>query len=148
MTDLPIDVEGGCLCGKVTYRASLKPGAGACHCGMCRKWSGGPLMSVHAIGKVSFTGNEYIKHYASSQWAQRGFCKHCGSNLYYHLLARPGLPDGEYILAAGSVNDQSVLKFDHEVYVDHAPGWYRFADEASRKRMTEADIMALYGPDA
>ena len=48
----------------------------------------------------------------------------------------------------GTVKDQSILQFDHEVYVDQAPGWYRFADEAKRKRMTEANIMAMYGPSA
>lgn len=145
MTATSIDVKGSCLCGKVTYDASLRPGAGACHCAMCRKWSGGPLMSVHANGPVNFTGEENINTYSSSQWAERGFCKQCGSNLFYRLLPRPEAPDGEYILAAGSVTDQSVLEFDHEVYVDHAPGWYAFADESKRKRMTEKDILAYYG---
>ena len=58
------------------------------------------------------------------------------------------MPDGEYILSAGTVNDQSALKFDHEVFVDGAPGWYRFDGEESRQRMTEAEIMAMYSPDA
>ena len=48
----------------------------------------------------------------------------------------------------GTVKDLSILQFDHEAYVDQAPGWYRFADEAKCKRMTEANIMAMYGPSA
>ena len=143
----PVEVKGACLCGNVSYEASLQPGAGACHCAMCRKWAGGLLMAVHAIGAVDFSGSEHIAVYRSSDWAERGFCKNCGSNLFYHLRPRPFAPNGEYMLSAGSVSDQSVLQFDHEVYVDHAPGWYRFADEAKRKRLTEADVLAMYAPE-
>ena len=147
MSDNTFEASGSCLCGKVSYTATLKTSAGACHCGMCRKWSSGPFMAVHATGKATFDGEQHIGRYGSSPWAERGFCKNCGSNLFYHLLPRPGLPEGEYILSAGSVADQNNLNFDHEVFVDGAPGWYQFTEEASRERMTEADIMAKYGGD-
>lgn len=135
---------GRCLCGKVSYSASLKPGAGACHCGMCRRWAGGPLMSVHAEGSVTVSGKEHLGTYSSSQWAERAFCKHCGSNLYYRLLPSEHFPEGEYIFTAGSLDNQQGLKFDHEVYVDHNPGWFQFAGNDDRKRLTEADIVAMY----
>jgi len=141
------DVTGGCLCGKVKYKAKIDGGTGACHCGTCRKWSSGPYMATPTQGNVEFQGQENIANYASSQWAERGFCKHCGSNLYYHLLPRPEAPDGQYMVSTGTLDDQSTLKFDHEVYVDGAPGWYKFDKESERKRMTEADILAMYGPD-
>ena len=145
MGDNTFDSSGACICGKVSYKATLKTSAGACHCGMCRQWSGGPYMAVHATGKPAFNGEEHIGIYSSSQWAERGFCKNCGSNLFYHLLPRPGLPDGEYMLSAGAIADQSQLNFDNEVYVEQAPGWYRFTEEENRTRLTEADIMAMYG---
>ena len=39
--------RGTCLCGAVTVSVS-QPAAsvGACHCRMCRKWGGGPLLAV------------------------------------------------------------------------------------------------------
>jgi len=148
MSEKVLAVTGGCLCNNVRYSATLKGGAGACHCSMCRRWSSGPYMSVHTQEKVTFEGAEYIANYASSEWAERGFCKNCGSNLYYHLFPRPEVPDGEYILAAGTVDDQSELTFDHEVYIDGSPGWYSFDNELQRKRMTEEDILAMFGPDA
>lgn len=146
MTGSQTKAHGSCLCGKVSFEATLRPGAGACHCGMCRKWAGGPLMSVHADGPVAFNGAEHISTFSSSAWAERGFCKHCGSGLYYHFLPREEGSSGEYILSAGTIDDQSALEFDHEVYVDHAPGWYRFADEDQRKRLTEADVIAMFSP--
>ena len=51
------------------------------------------------------------------------------------------------IFSAGTVDDQSILRFEHEVYVDGAPGWYRFADDESRQRMTEAQILEMFAPD-
>ena len=148
MSESSIAVTGSCLCGKVRYSTTLKGGASACHCRMCRRWSSGPYMAVNSQENVKFEGAENIVNYASSEWAEHGFCRKCGSNLYYHLLPRPEVPDGMYMLAAGTVDDQSTLIFDHEVYVDGSPGWYRFDNESQRKRMTEADILAMFGPDA
>jgi len=145
MADETFPATGACMCGQVTYSATVKTNAGACHCGMCRAWSGGPFMAAHAAGAVDFSGADNITTYNSSQWAERGFCKKCGSNLFYRLLPRPGLPDGEYILSAGTVKEQQKLNFDNEVFVDHMPGWYEFNGNESRKRLTEADIMAMYG---
>lgn len=145
MSEQTFNATGGCLCGKVTYTAKINPGAGACHCGMCRRWSGSPYMAAHAVGKVDFNGSEHIGRFSSSQWAERGFCQHCGTSLFYFLLPRPGLPDGETILSAGTVNEQQQLHFDNEVYIEHAPGWYEFAGGDTRTRLTEADIMAMYG---
>jgi len=144
MSNAMLDVTGACLCGQVTYSATVESGLGACHCGMCRQWSAGPFMSVAAVGAVKFVGEENIGVYSSSQWAERGFCKQCGTNLYYRLLPRTGLPEGQFIFSAGTVSDQSQFKFDHEVFIDHAPHWYRFAEEDQRKRMTEAELLKAF----
>ncbi len=39
--------SGSCLCGKthITVK-NISKNVGACHCSMCRKWGGGPLMAV------------------------------------------------------------------------------------------------------
>ena len=140
--------SGSCLCGKISFAADFKAGAGACHCGMCRKWGSGPYMGMHAVGKVEFEGSDHVGLFKSSEWAERGFCKNCGTSLFYHLLPRPEMPDGEYIISAGMLAEQQNLSFDHEVYVDHAPGWYGFSNEKNRQRMTEAELLAMFMPDA
>jgi len=39
--------KGSCLCGAIRITAkNINNNVGACHCGMCRKWGGGPLMAV------------------------------------------------------------------------------------------------------
>jgi len=81
--------KGSCLCGEVSFTAkNAIQSVGACHCGMCRKWGGGPLMAVDCGTDVTFEGEKYISVYDSSEWAERGFCKKCGSHLFYRLKER------------------------------------------------------------
>ncbi len=78
--------SGSCLCGATLITAkSISKNVGACHCSMCRKWSGGPLMAVDCGTDVSFEGEENISVFKSSEWAERGFCNKCGSHLFYRL---------------------------------------------------------------
>ncbi len=125
---------GGCLCGAVRYTATLKgERIGACHCGMCRKWAGGPLIAA-ATTAVRFEPSGSLKAYASSAWAERGFCGTCGSNLFYRLTG-----DGRTHLAAGTLDDLSGLSLSYELFVDKRPDAYRFAGEL--KGLTEAQVM-------
>jgi hypothetical protein len=134
-----IEAKGGCLCGAVdftAYKASSK--VGACHCSMCRKWGGGPFMAVMCGNEVSFDGEENIAIYNSSEWAERGFCKQCGSHLFYRLKQNQ-----EHYIPAGLFEDQKVFTFVSQVFIDRKPPFYSFANET--KNMTEAEAFALYG---
>jgi len=75
---------------------------------MCRKWGGGPLMAVDCGSDVSFNSTQNISAYDSSDWAQRGFCKNCGSHLLYRLKQSQ-----QYHIAAGLFEDNSNFIFDH-----------------------------------
>ena len=90
-------MNGHCLCGAVSFTSPEAREIGACHCGFCRRWGGGPLLAVHCGPNVQFKGVDQITTYASSEWAERAFCKNCGSHLYYKLLAT-----GEYFVPAGA----------------------------------------------
>ncbi|TRD22079.1 GFA family protein [Palleronia caenipelagi] len=136
---------GGCLCGAVRYRLTEAPeGYGACHCGMCRRWSGGALLAVQVSpGGVAWQGEGAIRTYASSDWAERGWCRECGSNLFWRLTA-PGPMQGMVALSAGSLDSLDGLELTSEIYIDHKPAGYAFAGE--RQRMTEAEVLAAFGP--
>ena len=49
-------MQGLCLCGGVRVEAELNQHLEACHCGMCRRWGGGPFLSVHAGSDVKIHG--------------------------------------------------------------------------------------------
>ena len=133
-------VTGHCLCGSVSYTAQAKTaGAGPCHCESCRRWSGGIYLAAEATGPVTFQGEENITRYKSSDWAERGFCKNCGSSLFYRLVEQD-----MYILATGAFDDQSALAMTHQIFIEEKPDWYAFANKTHN--MTGAEVFAAFSP--
>lgn len=131
------DLTGGCLCGAVRFSASdVETGYHACHCGMCRRWSGGPLMAA-MVGALRLEGEEDVVRYDSSEWAARGFCRRCGSNLFYYLK-----PADSYAVPVGAFDDPAPFRLVGEIFVDHQPAGYRFAGEL--ERLTEAQVLARH----
>lgn len=135
--------SGGCLCGAVRYRIGGEYARfDACHCHMCRRWSGGVAMAMQVKeADISLTGAENLTHYTSSDWAERVFCKICGSGLYYRMTA-PGPMSGQFSICAGTLDDYGDLEFDVEIFTDRKLKNYAFAGE--RKQMTEAEVIAMF----
>ena len=130
--------NGRCLCGAVIFAAQeVETHFHTCHCDMCRNWSGGPLLAAKAKS-VRFGGEENIRRFSSSDWAERGFCSRCGSNLFYHLKGGEG-----YVLCLGAFADESAFELAGEIYVDKKPPGYSFAGE--HPRQTGAEFMASLG---
>lgn len=135
-----IQGSGSCLCGATRFTAkSTSKSVGVCHCTMCRKWGGGPLMAVDCGTDVSFEGEENISVFGSSEWAERGFCKKCGSNLFYRLKG-----SGQYIMSAGLFDDDKAFVFESQVFIDEKPSYYDFANKT--EDMTGAEVFAKYAP--
>jgi hypothetical protein len=112
-------MTGKCLCGAVRFTAHDVPHqTGACHCGQCRRVASGPYFAV-AAGSVAFEGAENLGRYRSSAWAERGFCKACGSNLFYHMIK-----DDRYMMSVGTFDDQSGFELVHQVFHDEKPDFY------------------------
>ncbi len=132
------EASGSCLCGAVQITTkSLDNHLGACHCGMCRRWGGGPLMAVDCGQEVSFRGEENISVFNSSDWAERGFCKQCGSHLFYRLKESK-----QYVMPVGLFGDDKSFVFSHQIFIDRKPPFYRFADKT--EEMTEKEVFAKY----
>lgn len=119
-------MTGQCLCGAVRFSAQdVRRKTGACHCGQCRRWASGPYCAVPA-GSVRFEGEDSLGRYRSSGWAERGFCKSCGSSLFYRMVE-----DDRYMMAVGSFDDQSRFELAFQVFIDEKPGFYSFAQETA-----------------
>lgn len=132
------DVSGHCLCGAVRFKATeVDPHYHACHCGMCRRWSSGPMFAASAKG-VTFEGSEHITRYDSSEWAERGFCGRCGTNLFFYVK-----PADRYILSVGAFDDPTRFNLVGEIYIDHKPDDYSFAGDITRQ--TEAEFLREIG---
>lgn len=126
-------IKGHCLCGAVTVTATpASPHVEACHCDMCRRWGGIAFVGVQCGQNVSFTGEEHITRFASSDWAERGFCSKCGSNLFFQFL-----PTGSYGLLAGLFDDLGEVSMSEEIFIDEKPDYYDFAQDTVKKTGAE-----------
>jgi hypothetical protein len=130
-----MSATGRCLCGSVTFSAEdVHNHIHSCHCNMCQRWNGGPAFAS-PVGSIQFNDEEQIARYSSSDWAERGFCKHCGSNLFYRLKQ-----GDQYFVAMGTFDDLAAFKLAGEIYIDEKPGAYNFAGD--HPRMTGAEFVA------
>ena len=131
-------LSGGCLCGAIRFKAvPQKMEMDACHCGMCRRWSGGVFMAV-SCEDVTIEDEAQLGRYASSDWAERQFCRACGTSLFWRL--REG---GDHVAVAfQSFDDTSGFAFLEEIFIDEKPPLYDFA--GGRPRLTGAQVMARF----
>ncbi|MEM8986866.1 MAG: GFA family protein [Pseudomonadota bacterium] len=138
---MPERLSGGCMCGAVKFTAQVeKMEMGVCHCGMCRKWAGGASMTVQCTD-MSFSDEDAVAVYVSSDWGERGFCKLCGSSLFWRMR------DGSFITASAQAFDApEKFAFTHEIYIDRKPDNYAFANET--ETMTEADVVKMFSGGA
>lgn len=133
------ELTGRCLCGSVTLSASIGESVvDACHCSMCRRWSGGPMMAVSVDGEVTFDGKDFVAVYPTSDWAERGFCRQCGTHLFYRLREHV-----HYALPVGLLDGDIGWRFEKEIFVDDQPGYYAFANDT--RRMTGEEVLAEFG---
>ena len=130
--------SGRCLCSAVQFKATgVSHDLHACHCDMCRRWSGGPGLAV-SVEKIEFSGEENLQRYPSSDWAERGFCSRCGTSLFYRLIE-----SDQYMVWMGSFDDQAEFRLSGEIYIDEKPAAYDFAGE--HPRQTGEEFLASMG---
>lgn len=127
-----------CLCNKVKFEfQEVSDQVGACHCDICRKWTGGPLLAVDCGTEIKVEGEQYLSQYASSEWAERAFCSLCGTHLYYKLLQT-----GQHIVPAGLLDDERSLHFDHQIFIEKKPTYYSFSNDT--KNITGEELFAQF----
>ena len=88
MTERTPAMTGGCQCGATRYALFSEPtDASVCHCRMCQKAFGSyiaPLAGV-PLGDLAWTRGEPGR-FRSSDAVERGFCRGCGTPLFYRVL--------------------------------------------------------------
>ncbi len=134
--------HGQCLCGAVRFTAKLKSEQVAvCHCSMCRRWSGGALLVVEVEEDIEFQGSDAVGVFSSSDWGERGFCKKCGTSLFWRMKG-----GGHTAVSAAAFDDLGAPSLTTEIFIDQKPDYYNFA-EATHK-MTGAEVFAAFDSEA
>ena len=82
--------SGGCQCGRIRFRVTRPLGrASICHCRMCQRATGNVFAPLVYAEDVEFDGEP--ARFASSDIANRGFCRDCGTPLFYEGHSGQGL---------------------------------------------------------
>lgn len=82
------------------------------------------------------TGSEHIAHYQSSEWAQRCFCRHCGT----HLFVQVG---NDYYINAGLFADNAGFETTSQIFIDCKAPYYDLANDTPK--LTEAEFLEMVG---
>lgn len=135
------EYRGGCLCGAVRVVARARSHTiGACHCETCFKWGGGPLLAVECDDDVEFEGADSISVFDSSAWAQRGFCRQCGTHLFYRLKE-----GGLYAIPVGLFEDVDHWVLAEQIFIDEKRPFYSFSEPTAN--LTGAEVFARHSGD-
>ncbi|MEP3245016.1 MAG: GFA family protein [Sneathiella sp.] len=122
-------LKGGCDCGKVCFEVEVvRETVTVCHCSQCRRTSGHLWAATHApYNTINFTCDEGLEWYASSDFAKRGFCRYCGSSLFYRMNEEDGIG-----IAAGCLDLPTDLKVSKHIFVKDKGDYYEITDDAEK----------------
>jgi hypothetical protein len=120
-------VTGRCECGAVSFVIpEVRAEVTFCHCSQCRRLAGHHWAATHApFSAVTFTADQSLKWYNSSDWAERGFCGTCGSTLFYRFKGKDDLG-----IAAGCIDSPTGLKPGKHLFVADKGDYYDIAGDA------------------
>ena len=93
-------------------------------------------MSVSGGKDLEFSNESLVGRYSSSEWAERGFCKQCGSNLFFKMKK-----SNHYFLMLGLFGDDISPKFEEQQYIDEKPDSYCFSNQTKNATKEEMENM-------
>ena len=118
---------GGCQCGAVRYALYVAPQKShVCHCRMCQRATGGVFAALAGAPKAEFAwtkGTPAI--FASSNLAERAFCRDCGTPLGFTYT----LAEARQYVTIGSLDDPAAAPIVIQYGVESRIPWVRFCDE-------------------
>lgn len=112
---------GGCACGRVRFVVHGPLGdVVACHCETCRRtsghyWAATRVPWAHLVIEPSTA----LAWYRSSTIASRGFCRECGSGLFFRKQAA-----ADVSIAPGALDDASALSMTAHICTAEAGAYY------------------------
>ena len=105
-------ISGGCLCGRVRFRADGAPKrVGICHCLDCRKHHGAVFYAAAVYDEDHVTIQGETRHFEG-----RHFCPVCGSSVF-------AVTDAEIELHLGALDEPSQFRPSYELWTERREDW-------------------------
>jgi hypothetical protein len=140
MTDSTL--SGGCQCGAVRYALLEEPAdPHICHCRMCQKAFGSFFAPLTGVRRESFklTRGE-LATFMSSDQAERGFCRNCGTPLTFRYLHSPRIA-----VSIGSLDRPERVMPQTQYGIEGRLSWFADLAGLPGDKTTEDDDPALAG---
>lgn len=123
-------LTGGCDCGAIRYELRSAPSdAGYCHCTICRRASGAPVMAFATVPLADFVlSRGEPKKRRSSSFGERWFCRDCGSQLAMHVDHQPDTID----FTVATLDEPDHVKPIYHIFDDSRIDWFETRDDLPR----------------
>jgi hypothetical protein len=125
-------LTGGCLCGAVRYRIEgdlADEGAGFCHCRVCQRSSGAPVVAWGTFRTADFRFTQgQPAEFRSSPKGVRQFCPACGTQLTFAYTEGPAVLD----VTLASLDDPALIVPEYHSWTSSAVPWLKLVDDLPR----------------
>jgi len=114
-------ISGGCMCGGVRYEVHGKlRDIITCHCEQCRR-SSGHFVAATACSREHFKllREDGLAWYSGVPGHRRGFCRLCGSSLFFEETGGRRVS-----IAAGSLDAPQGLRIAAQIFTAEAGDYY------------------------
>jgi hypothetical protein len=133
---------GGCQCGKVRYALYVAPeNSHVCHCRMCQRATGGLFAALAGAPREKFAWTKgEPAFFASSNLAERGYCRDCGTPLsfvYDYLGAR-------FYVTIGSLDDPNAAPIIKQYGVESRLSWVKICEDVPAEKTGEDPEAAAF----
>lgn len=118
--------SGGCFCGAVRYEVKGRlRGVVNCHCSQCTRLNGNFGSHSKALkSMITVTKDDGLSWYKIYDVARRGFCRECGSGLFWDQIEHKALG-----IIAGSLDSPTDLKTIGHIFVEEKSDFYEIVDD-------------------
>jgi hypothetical protein len=135
----PARFVGGCLCRGIRYRIVGKPiDAGYCHCRLCRRSAGAPVL---AWATFPITGFRFTRGrpgtFHSSRRAFRQFCIRCGTQLTFRKTRAPETIDVNLV----TLDRPESIPPEYHIWTANQLSWFDTRDDLPRHRDAGPDVL-------
>jgi hypothetical protein len=128
---------GSCLCGGVRIKThgDLR-GVVFCHCSQCRKQTGLYFAATNvADHQLEVEGADNVSWYGASDFARRGFCRSCGSALFWKVV------DSHVTsVMAGLFDQPSGLEPAMHIFAADKGDFYHINDDLPQHDYSSSDV--------
>lgn len=122
--------HGSCLCGavRIEIQEPLEHAPEACHCTQRRKQTGSYLIGVNVRRTASrVLGEDSVAWYRSSTKVERGFCRACGSTLFW----KPDIEGYAWTsVTMGCLDTALSIRVAKPTFLGDKEGYYEISDGA------------------